>query len=128
MNVKKIATEIVCDGKTFAFDDVALLSVCNTKSTGGIVKFPDRKVALNDGKLELLVARYPSNINMFGDILAAVSMQKFDSHGENVMLMHGSHFEIRTKESVAWTIDGENAGEHTDVTIDCVKSGVKILY
>lgn len=128
INIKKIPTEIVCDGKTFAFDDVALLSVCNTKSTGGIVKFPDRKVALNDGRLELLIARYPSNINMFGDILAAVSMQKFDSHGENVMLMHGSHFEIKTKESVAWTIDGENAGEHTDVTIDCVKSGVKILY
>ena len=128
MNIKKIPTEIVCDDRSFSFDDVALLSVCNTKSTGGIVKFPDVKVALNDGRLELLVVRYPTNINMINDIFAAISMQKFDSHSENVMLMHGSHFEIKTKEPIAWTLDGENAGERTSVTIDCVKGAIKILY
>ncbi len=128
INIKKISTDILCDGKSYSFEDVAFLSVCNTKSAGGIVKFPDDKVALNDGKLELLVVRYPTNINMLNDIFAAISMKKFDSHGENVMLMHGSHFEIKTKESVVWTLDGENAGEHTNVTIDCVKGAVKILY
>ncbi|MBE6607163.1 MAG: diacylglycerol kinase family lipid kinase [Ruminococcaceae bacterium] len=128
MNIKKIPTEIICDGRKFSFEDVAFLSVCNTKSTGGIVKFPDTKVALNDGRFELLVVRYPTNINMLNDIFAAVSMQIFDSNSENVMLMHGSHFEIKTRENIAWTLDGESAGEHTNVTIDCIRSGVKILY
>ncbi len=128
MNVKKIPTKIVCDDKEFLFDDVALLSVCNTRSVGGIIKFPDSKVALSDGKLELLVVRYPTNIAMWNDIWAAISQRKFNSHGENVMLMHGSHFEIRTKESVAWTLDGEGAGAHSHVTIDCSKGAVKILY
>ncbi len=128
MNVKKTPTKIVCDNREFVFDDVVLLSVCNTKSVGGIIKFPDNKVALSDGKLELLVVRYPTNIAMWNDIWAAISQRKFDSHGENVMLLHGSHFEIRTKESVAWTLDGEGAGNHDRVSIDCVKDAVKILY
>ncbi len=128
VNIKKISTEIICDGRRYAFDDVALLSVCNTKSTGGIVKFPDSMVALNDGRLELLVVRYPTNMNMLNDIFNAISMKKFDSHGENVILTRGSHFEIKTKDPIAWTLDGEGVREQTSVVIDCVKSGIKILY
>ena len=127
-NIRKISADIVCDEKVYSFDDVAFLSVCNTKSAGGIVKFPDSKVALNDGKLELLIVRYPTNINMLNDIFAAVAMQKFDSHGENVILVRGSHFEIKTREHIAWTLDGEGAGEHTNVVIDCVKGAINILY
>ena len=128
VNIKKVRTKIVCDSREFVFDDLVLLSVCNTKSVGGIIKLPDNKVSLNDGRLELLAVRYPTSMAMWNDILLALSQRKFDSHGENVMLLHGSHFEIHTKESVAWTLDGEGAGEHDRVTIDCVKGAVKMLY
>lgn len=128
MNVKKTPTKIICDDKELVFDDVVLLSVCNTKSVGGIIKFPDNKVSLGDGKLELLVVRYPTNITMWNDILTALSQKKFTSHGENVMLLHGSHFEIITKENVAWTLDGEGAGEHSRASIDCLKGAVNLIY
>ena len=127
-NIQKITAKVVCDGREMVYDDIALLSIANTKSAGGIVKIPDNRVALNDGRLELLIVRYPTSIGMWNDIISAVSMQIFDSHSENVILLHGSHFEITTRESIAWTLDGENAGEYKKVTIDCAKSAVKLIY
>ena len=127
-NIQKIATKVVCDGRELIYEDVAFLAVANTKSAGGLVKFPDNRVALNDGKLELLLVRYPTNMNMWNDIISAVSMQIFDSHSENVILLRGSHIDVMTRELTPWTLDGEGAGEFKRVSISCAKGAVRLLY
>lgn len=95
----------------FSFDDNVLedefifAAISNTTSMGGVLKYKDTLVALNDGKFELLLVKHPSNIIQLQKILGEIMTQKFS--GDLVSLFHTSHLIVESEETFDWTLDGE---------------------
>ncbi|MBQ3817189.1 MAG: YegS/Rv2252/BmrU family lipid kinase, partial [Clostridia bacterium] len=60
-NIKPLHLKFECDGKEIE-DDFIFGAVSNSMSVGGIVKFAENAVKLNDGKFEVMLIKFPDNI------------------------------------------------------------------
>ena len=95
----------------FTFDDTVLeddfifAAISNTTSMGGVLKYKETLVALNDGEFELLLVKAPTNIIQLQKILGEIMTQKFS--GDLVKLFHASKITVESKENIDWTLDGE---------------------
>jgi len=96
---------------TFRFDDKEITddfifaAVSNTTSLGGILKLKERLVAVNDGKLELLLVRAPKTIPELQKTISDLLNQQFSNN--EVCLYHTSRVEVLSDGEFDWTLDGE---------------------
>lgn len=97
---------------TFSFDDKIITGdfifggICNTTSLGGVLKLNKQLVALNDGKLEVLLIKAPQRISQLQRIIDDLIKQNFNS--DLVSLFHTAEVKITTEENIDWTLDGEH--------------------
>jgi len=106
--------------------DYVFCAVSNSTSIAGTIKISRRVVRLNDGRFELLLARYPENA---GDLLSLVSrvvMQK-SNVDDRVRLLQTRRVEFEFEQPEPWTIDGEYAGKHTHVVVENVHNAVQVF-
>ncbi len=111
-----------CDGESgrgvFLFG-----AVSNTTSIGGIYKLPKKEVALDDGKLELVLLREKAGNPE--TLWRLIQHQLHDD--ENIVFLHGKQITLRAKEAIPYTLDGEFGGEETLATISCHPSAIEIF-
>jgi len=101
--------------------------VSNTVSVGGLIGLPADEVALDDGLLEAVLVRTPTNMQAFQAVIRALAYQ--DYTGESgIVSLHSSRFLITCTESLPYTLDGEYGGEHTRAEITAVPTPVTIVY
>ena len=86
-------------------DDFIFAAVANTTSLGGILKLKERLVAVNDGKLELLLVRAPKTIPQLQKTISDLVNQQFSN--AEVCLYHTSKVEVLSDGEFDWTLDGE---------------------
>ena len=101
-------------------------SVSNSTSVAGIVHLPDAMVSLGDGESELVLVRDPGNIASFAEVVNSVLTERFDSN--NLIILHTKKARFRFERPVAWTRDGEEGGEYTDIEIRNIHSPVKLIF
>ena len=101
-------------------------SVSNSTSVAGIVHLPDAMVSLGDGESELVLVRDPGNIASFAEVVNSVLTERFDSN--NLIILHTKKARFRFDRPVAWTRDGEEGGEYTDIEIRNIHSPVKLIF
>lgn len=95
----------------FTFNDTVLEdefifgAISNTTSMGGVLKYKETLVALNDGKFELLLIKTPANVIQLQKIIGELMTQNFS--GDMVKLFHTSKITVETEEPFDWTLDGE---------------------
>ncbi len=89
--------------------------ITNSNSVGGIRGLPGNDVELNDGLFEVMLVRNPQNLSDWQDIITAV-LTREESAG-NVVRFKTDRLKLISKEPIAWTRDGENGGEHTEVEL-----------
>ena len=100
-------------------------AVLNSTSVAGLVKLDPRRVNLADGLFEIILVKQPIALPRLIDTLTSIMTQNYD--GDNVLMLHSSKARFSFLEEVAWTIDGENGGNHTEVEIDNCHEAISII-
>ena len=102
------------------------LAIANSLSLGGVLQFPENLVSLSDGILEVLAIRAPQNPIEFHNLMRA--MVEKDYNNNLIRCIHGKEIRVQSDIPLAWTLDGESGGEHTDVTIRVCKQQIRLIY
>lgn len=123
-NIKPIHLKFSCNGKEVE-DDYLFGAVSNSMSIGGIVKFKDSLVKLDDGEFEVLLIKNPSSILQFQSILDGIIRKDLDRKG--IEFFHTSQITVTGGKDVAWTLDGEYAPGEDTVTLTNMHSALHLI-
>ncbi len=104
-DIRPIHARIVADGKEYE-GDYLFGAISNSTSMGGILKLKPEDVDMSDGLFELLLLRTSDDLLEIGDLVRAVTEQKYDDT-PMLTFITASHFEIDIPEAVDWSLDGE---------------------
>lgn len=106
-------------------DEFIFGAISNTTSMGGILKFKDTLVALNDGKFELLLIKNPENIQQLQKALGDLITQNFS--GNQVKLYHTSKIKVECEEELDWTLDGECHHAGKGIEIKNINKAIRLI-
>jgi len=118
-HVKVESDEVVVE------DDFIVGFVSNTTSIGGMKNRSEYEPLLNDGLFECLLIRKPSTPHDFQNILTALITMDFDC--PELVKFTTKKVRFKSSEPVKWTTDGEDGGEHTDITVEVMPQAYSIL-
>lgn len=123
-NIKPIPLKFVANGREIE-GDFLFGAITNSMSVGGIVKFSDNEVELNDGYFEVLLIRNPDNILKLQPMIDGILKKELNREGMEF---------FRTKEitviggsDVSWTLDGEYAAGEDIINISNVHSAINLI-
>lgn len=115
-------TEITTHHARVSYDDGYIESdllfgfVTNSLTVaGGIVRFDESHVSLDDGLFEVLLIRKPRNLAELNTTVSNILKRNFNS--ENLTLLHTSRISFEFDDPVQWTRDGEDGGVYRSVDI-----------
>lgn len=101
-------------------------AVCNSKQIGGgVVRFPESDVDMNDGFLEVLLVKEPKNAWELGQLL--MDLQEKNYSGKMFEYFKAEKLTITTDEKLDWTIDGEFQNGSEKIEIKNIKSAVRLI-
>lgn len=100
-------------------------SISNTTSVGGLLKFSENLVTMNDGLFEVLLVKEPANLNQLQKIISELLTQKFS--GDLVSLYHTSSITVETRDFIDWTLDGEYQRGSSKTVIKNIPRAVRII-
>lgn len=104
-------------------DEYIFGAVSNSLSIGGVSNLIGHDVVLDDGVLDGLFIKKPADIFELDEITDCLLFREFDS--PHISYVRSSKFEIES-DPVAWTLDGENGGEHRSMKINTHHHALKI--
>lgn len=123
-SIKAIPLKLTADGKEiegkFLFG-----AISNSMSVGGVVKFNDKLVALNDGLFEILLIRKPSNLLKLQSIINGILKKDFDR--EYIEFLHAKNVTIESDEEISWTLDGEYAKGKEKIEISNINNAINFI-
>ena len=99
--------------------------VSNSTSVAGLVKLDPGYVDLADGLFEVILVRQPVTLADFLDILTSIRTQSYK--GDNIQMLQAERVKFTFDSPVAWTVDGEDGGEHRDVLITNCREAINII-
>lgn len=123
-NIKPIHLKFVFDGKEIE-GNFLFGAISNSMSVGGIVKFKEAMVKLNDGLFEVMLIRNPANISEFQSIVDGILRQDLSRNG--IEFFHTSSLKVIGGEGVSWTLDGEYAEGLEEIEVKNIKQAVKFI-
>lgn len=81
-------------------------AICNAKRIGGgLVKFSENRVDINDGRLEVLFVKYPKNPAELIQIIFDAQSGKYDSPMFD--FFSAEEIVVTTDDNISWSLDGE---------------------
>ncbi|MDY3918481.1 MAG: YegS/Rv2252/BmrU family lipid kinase [Candidatus Limivivens sp.] len=99
--------------------------VANSESVGGFRNITGKNVRLDDGVFEAVLIRNPMVAKDWEEVISGLLTRKADNR--YVYFFKTSWIRIQSEEPIAWTLDGEDGGMHTEVEIVNRKQAVKIM-
>ncbi|MBQ8837264.1 MAG: diacylglycerol kinase family lipid kinase [Clostridia bacterium] len=121
-SIKPYRVKVVSEGNVFE-NDYVFGAVANTTKFGGIVRFKDELVSLNDGLFEVLLVKMPKTIVDLNAIISALSSNKFDK--KHFDFFKSSKLTVSPSESIAWSLDGEYVHPKDDIEIENLHSVIE---
>ena len=100
-------------------------AISNSMSVGGIVKFKESVVKLNDGKFEVLLIRNPDNILGLQPIIDGILRQDFERSG--MEFFTAEKLTVTGGDGLSWTLDGEYAEGKQEITITNIHNAIELL-
>lgn len=98
--------------------------VTNSVSVGGFKNLAGKHVKLDDGVFEVTLIRNPRNVAELNNII--LSLLNREIVNESIHSFRTAEVVFEAQEPVAWTLDGENGGTHTNVTVKNICKGIDI--
>lgn len=106
-------------------DDFLYGMVTNSVSVGGFKGITGKFVDLSDGVFEVTLIKRPRNLEELNQIIGALTMRDIDV--AKMYCFKTACLKIESQEEVAWTLDGEFGGRHTEVVIENRKQALEIM-
>lgn len=100
-------------------------AVSNSMSVGGIVKFDESVVKLNDGRFEVLLIRNPDNILKLQPIIDGILKRDFDKEG--IEFFTADSVTVTGGEGLSWTLDGEYAEGGDEIVISNMHNAIELV-
>ncbi len=123
-NIKPIHLKFICDEKEIE-GDFLFGAISNSMSVGGIVKFDERTVKLNDGLFEVLLIRNPDNILKLQPLIDGIIRHELDREG--MEFFHTKEITVITDEDVSWTLDGEYCKGAEQIKVSNIHNAIKLI-
>lgn len=114
---------VTADGKFFEGAYI-FGAFSNSLSIGGMLKYDENSVDMNDGKLEMLLIRKPETLPDLHRLILALKNNDFSD--KHIDFASASTFRLHAAAGFDWSIDGEYAVGGIDTVIRCVKDAVCI--
>lgn len=123
-NIHSYRVKVEIPEETFE-EDFIFGGVSNSTSLGGVLTLDPKCVDMNDGLLEMLFVRTPSNPAELNECIRAVTSKDYDSH----MLIFRSTPWVRITgdAGVDWTLDGEFAPGRETVEIKNLPGAIRLV-
>lgn len=102
--------------ETVIEDDFLYGMVTNSTSVGGFKGITGKFVDLSDGMFEVTLVKRPRNLDELNRILTALTQQ--DVNTDQMYCFKTDRLKIESDEEIAWTLDGEFGGRHTETVIE----------
>ena len=122
--IKSYDVNIICDNENISGDFI-FGAVTNSYSVAGLIKLKNDGIKFNDGKLEVLLLRKPKNFIELIQLIFDLRKNKFDD--KFLILRHAKNIRIRLEKEAPFTLDGEYAGNFSDIYIKCLCKKFKII-
>lgn len=101
-------------------------TICNAKRIGGgLVKFSENSVDINDGKLEVLFVKYPKNPAEMMQIVFDAQSGKYDSPMFD--FFSAEEIIITTDDKISWSLDGEYQKGCEKIRISNIKNAFSLI-
>jgi len=123
-NLKSYHLKFECEEKTVEGDYI-FGGISNSMSLGGVLKFKESMVKLNDGFFEVLLIKKPDNIIKYQPLIDAILHKKFDYDG--MEFFHTRRITVSGGEGLSWTLDGEYAEGKDVITVENIHSGITLV-
>lgn len=123
-NIKPIHLKFSFDGKEVE-GDYLFGAISNSMSVGGIVKFKEATVKLNDGLFEVMLIKNPSSIMEFQSIVDGILRQDLSRNG--IEFFHTDSLTIEGGKNVSWTLDGEYSEGDSVIEVKNIKQAIKFI-
>ncbi len=123
-NIKPLHLKFKCDEREIE-DDFLFGAVSNSMSVGGIVKFNDSVVKLNDGKFEVLLIKNPTTILQFQSIVDGILRKDLTRNG--IEFFHTNEITVTGGADVPWTLDGEFSSGKDEITLSNIPSAIHLI-
>lgn len=99
--------------------------ITNSTSVGGFKGMTGKDVLLDDGVFEVTLIKKPKNPIELNEIIASLINLVDDT--DMVYSFKTNELRVISKEEVAWTLDGEFGGKHTEIVIENRKQAIEIM-
>ena len=97
--------------------------ISNSVSIAGMKKLIADGVCFDDGLFEVVLVKTPKNVIELNSLITEAALNKLSD--KNFVTFKTSKLKIHSDSPVAWTLDGESGGSHSDVTIINHKQAVR---
>ena len=123
-NIHPVHLKFECEEKTVEGDYI-FGAVSNSMSVGGIVKFKENLVKLNDGLFEVMLIKNPKNILELQNILDGIL--RGDLNRAQIDFFHTKKLTVSGGKGVSWTLDGEFASGKDSIVIENIPSALWLV-
>lgn len=123
-NIKPVHLKFTADGRETE-GDFLFGAVSNSMSVGGIVKFDESAVKLNDGKFEILLIRNPDNILKLQPIIDGILKRDFNREG--IEFFTAESVTVTGGDGLSWTLDGEYARGEEKTVITNLHNAIELV-
>lgn len=123
-NIKPIHLKFTTDDRVIE-GDFLFGAISNSMSVGGIVKFDETVVKLNDGIFEVLLIKNPDNILKLQPLVDGILRKELDREG--MEFFHTSKITVEGANGLAWTLDGEFAEGTSKIEIENIHNAVDLI-
>lgn len=123
-NIKPIHLKITTEDREIE-GDFLFGAISNSMSVGGIVKFDETVVKLNDGLFEVFLIRNPDNVLKLQPLIDGILKKELNREG--MEFFHAKKLTIYSEEEVPWTLDGEYAAGNEKIQISNVHNAIKFI-
>lgn len=122
--IKPIYMKLTCDDRVIE-GDFLFGAVSNSMSVGGIVKFAENDVQLDDGEFEVLLIRNFDSILKLQNVLDGIVKRELDRDG--LEFFRTKKLIVETKNPLSWTLDGEYAESKDRIVIENLKQAIPLI-
>lgn len=122
-NIKAYAIEVELDDKVYK-ENVYMFLLLNGKSVGNFTNFIDM-ANISDGVMELVLIKESNTLEIANLFFSIIKGEDITAH-DNILVLRGNKFKIKTAEDMPISIDGEK-GPESPLKIDVLKEGIEVF-
>ena len=122
--IKEIPMTVITDNERIEGEFLYGM-VSNTTTVAGIKGLPIPDVRMDDGLFEVVLIRLPKTRAEWQQALSELAQP--ETEWSFLLRFAASKIRFCSEQPVAWTLDGEFGGKHTEVEIETIHPGVQIL-